>query len=512
MDGYKEFQGKSLDDAIREACSYFDAPREKLEIDIVQDAKSGIFGIVGARKAKIRARRAQIGRLAPGGALRQQAGAQDGDAVGETPVAQPRQERGAPLAATDAAQGADTSEPRTVPAPRPRDDRARDDRPRDDRPRRDRGEAGRAEADGNATRSDARSDVRSDVRSDARADARPESRSDADQGDADDDHRPDGERNGRRRRRGGRGRRERDGEVRDDQGNASDQSAQPRENAGDTAQDGARDESRPGGRPARTPRGQHPQQAPRGPRPARQSQDGEAGGQAGQSGQPGQSGQSQSGSRGGARRNGERSERPGRPDRQDRPGRYERAERPTGDAALGADLLDDADDHGGDGLPDIPLEQLDQEQVKQVAVEVMERLVTPVIGEAGFSVELAEGRVNVSVDCGENSGLLIGREGQTLSALQYLASRIVSRKLGASVRVQLDSGDYRERQDDKLRDIALHLAEKVRATGKPQSTRPLSSYHRRVVHVTLQDDEEVVTRSKGDGPLKRVIIMRKRKG
>ena len=175
-------------------------------------------------------------------------------------------------------------------------------------------------------------------------------------------------------------------------------------------------------------------------------------------------------------------------------------------------MLDDADEHGGDGLPEIPLEQLDQDQVKQVAVEVMERLVTPIIGEAGFAVELAEGRVNVSVDCGENSGLLIGREGQTLSALQYLASRIVSRTLGSSVRVQLDSGDYRERQDDKLRDIALHLAEKVRATGKPQSTRPLSSYHRRVVHVTLQDDEEVVTRSKGDGPLKRVIIMRRRKG
>lgn len=60
MDGYKDFQGKTLDEAIREACSYFDAPREKLEIDIIQDAKSGIFGLVGVRKAKIRARRVQL--------------------------------------------------------------------------------------------------------------------------------------------------------------------------------------------------------------------------------------------------------------------------------------------------------------------------------------------------------------------------------------------------------------------------------------------------------------------
>ena len=60
MDDFKEFQGKSLDEAIRAACSYFDAQREKLEIDIIQDAKNGIFGLVGARKAIVRARRAQL--------------------------------------------------------------------------------------------------------------------------------------------------------------------------------------------------------------------------------------------------------------------------------------------------------------------------------------------------------------------------------------------------------------------------------------------------------------------
>ena len=461
MDGYKEFQGKSLDDAIREACSYFDAPREKLEIDIVQDAKSGIFGIVGARKAKIRARRAQIGRMAPAGA-----------------AVQPEASATAPSAVL--AEEADASGERPARAPRPREERSRDERPREDRPRRERGET---PAPALAEAAVARSDIRDDA--------------DSEDDDERDGRKPEGERGerddrgGRRRRRGGRGRRERDGEPRGDRPDGDgrgEQPAPPRGGESD-ADDAATDVSRPGGRPARAPRDQNAQRSSRGPRPARQPHEDDGNGQ--------------SGRRGGPRRNGER---PDRPDRSDRP------DQAAGDAPFPADMLDDADEHGGDGLPEIPLEQLDQDQVKQVAVEVMERLVTPIIGEAGFAVELAEGRVNVSVDCGENSGLLIGREGQTLSALQYLASRIVSRKLGASVRVQLDSGDYRERQDDKLRDIALHLAEKVRATGKPQSTRPLSSYHRRVVHVTLQDDEEVVTRSKGDGPLKRVIIMRRRKG
>lgn len=470
MDGYKEFQGKSLDDAIREACSYFDAPREKLEIDIVQDAKSGIFGIVGARKAKIRARRAQIGRMAPAGA-----------------AVQP--EASATATSAVLAEDADASGERLARAPRPREER-----PREDRPRRERGET-TALAEAAVARPDVRDDADSDD-DDGRDGRKPE----GERGERDD-------RGGRRRRRGGRGRRERDGDPRGERPDGDgrgEQSAQPRGGESDAADDAATDASRPGGRPARAPRDQNAQRPSRGPRPVRQPQEDDGNGQ---SGQPGR--------RGGPRRNGERPDRldrPARSERSDRPARSDRPDRAAGDASFPADMLDDADEHGGDGLPEIPLEQLDQEQVKQVAVEVMERLVTPIIGEAGFAVELAEGRVNVSVDCGENSGLLIGREGQTLSALQYLASRIVSRKLDASVRVQLDSGDYRERQDDKLRDIALHLAEKVRAIGKPQSTRPLSSYHRRVVHVTLQDDEEVVTRSKGDGPLKRVIIMRKRKG
>ena len=59
-------------------------------------------------------------------------------------------------------------------------------------------------------------------------------------------------------------------------------------------------------------------------------------------------------------------------------------------------------------------------------------------------------------------------------------------------------------------ELALALAERVRATGRPCSTRPMSSYHRRLVHMALQDSPDVQTRSSGEGPLKRVIIQRRR--
>ena len=92
MEGFKEFQGKDLDGAIEEACGYFNTAREKLEIEIVQDAKSGIFGIVGARKAKVRARRVQLretvdnilGRKgSDGAASAQNAGQNSGQASGQ---------------------------------------------------------------------------------------------------------------------------------------------------------------------------------------------------------------------------------------------------------------------------------------------------------------------------------------------------------------------------------------------------------------------------------------------
>jgi len=150
-------------------------------------------------------------------------------------------------------------------------------------------------------------------------------------------------------------------------------------------------------------------------------------------------------------------------------------------------------------------------ELKALITTVVDRVVSPIVQHPDIDVDVEEGsRAKVTIQDDANSGLLIGREGQTLAAVQYLVNRIVANKWPEPVKVQVDTGDYRERQDDNLRQLAQHLAEKVRNQGKPQSTRPLSSYHRRVVHLALQEDETVTTRSKGDGPLKRVLILPRR--
>lgn len=159
--------------------------------------------------------------------------------------------------------------------------------------------------------------------------------------------------------------------------------------------------------------------------------------------------------------------------------------------------------------PRANMDDFDHEVLKSTTLEVMSELLTPIVGETTVEVTIESDRIKVFIDDDENSGLIIGREGQTLSSIQYLVNRLVSRKMEASVRIQVDTGDYRERQDDKLRQVAEHLAEKAADLGRTQSTKPLSSYHRRVVHLALQDNEEVFTRSKGDGPMKRVLIVPK---
>lgn len=153
----------------------------------------------------------------------------------------------------------------------------------------------------------------------------------------------------------------------------------------------------------------------------------------------------------------------------------------------------------------------DPEDIAAAVREALEMMIEPIVQQKPkLEIEVGEDRVNVLVDDEENSGLIIGREGQTLSSLQYLCNRMVSKKLQTSVRVQIDTGDYRERQDEKLRQLAWHLADKAMHTGRVQSTKPLSSYHRRVVHMALQEDKYVNTRSKGEGPMKRVLILPRR--
>jgi spoIIIJ-associated protein len=108
----------------------------------------------------------------------------------------------------------------------------------------------------------------------------------------------------------------------------------------------------------------------------------------------------------------------------------------------------------------------------------------------------------------ENSGLLIGRKGQTLEALQYLVSRIAGER-GAmeGPHVIVDIENYRQRRRKSLEDMALRLGEKAKRQRKTVTVDALSAADRRIIHAALQDDPWVTTKSLGQGSYRRLLII-----
>ncbi|MGE4558138.1 MAG: RNA-binding cell elongation regulator Jag/EloR [Desulfovibrionaceae bacterium] len=337
MSGYQEFQGKNLDEAIEEACKCFELKREKLEIEILSGGSSGIFGLVGVKKARVKAR--------PRSGVK-------------SPACEAR--------TAETEQAASKSQEATVaPAPAPRAESA------------------------------------PAVRQEAMPPAKKEP-------------------------------------------------AQPAVRAEDE------DEAKPRSR----------KEEPSAPRRE-------------------------------GRRRGPRSER-APADKQ---------------AEAEQDVVPiDAEDEDEEHVDSNWSQQVDRETLEKHVREVLAELLKSVNPELNLRISEENSRLDVYIDDDENSGLIIGREGQTLAALQYMVNRIVSRRVSANVRIQLDTGDYREKQNDRLRRLAQDLAERAKSGGRVQSTKPLSSYHRRVVHMALQGDDAIQTRSKGEGPMKKVLILPKRRG
>ena len=111
---------------------------------------------------------------------------------------------------------------------------------------------------------------------------------------------------------------------------------------------------------------------------------------------------------------------------------------------------------------------------------------------------------------GADSGLLIGRRGQTLQSLQFIVSMIVRREFGEGVRVALDVEHYRRRRESSLRDMAHKVAERVTQTGRSITLEPMSAADRRIIHLSLSNNPNVSTESVGYGDDRKVSIFLKR--
>jgi spoIIIJ-associated protein len=126
-----------------------------------------------------------------------------------------------------------------------------------------------------------------------------------------------------------------------------------------------------------------------------------------------------------------------------------------------------------------------------------------------------EGEINVSEDGdvriveinGDDLGLLIGRHGETLRSLEFLANVVSGKGVGDVRRILVDANGYRKRREKDLEDMARNAARKVEKTGRSTALRPMDARDRRVIHMTLQRNARVVTQSQGEEPFRRVVIL-----
>lgn len=153
-------------------------------------------------------------------------------------------------------------------------------------------------------------------------------------------------------------------------------------------------------------------------------------------------------------------------------------------------------------------------EVSDEAIKAVEAFLNDTLKAMDMAVEIvsevdSEGALSVEMK-GSNMGILIGKRGQTLDALQYLANRVANKHQDGYVRVKLDTENYRARREETLRHLAKNIAFKVKRTRRAVSLEPMNPYERRIIHAALQSDPHVTTHSEGEEPYRKVVVTLKR--
>ncbi len=167
--------------------------------------------------------------------------------------------------------------------------------------------------------------------------------------------------------------------------------------------------------------------------------------------------------------------------------------------------------------PDIPApaseDELDEDA--RVGLETLQELLEKMQMQATVTVyrapaEPGEDPPWVLQIQGNDLGMLIGRRGETLSALQYITRLIASRDLQRRANIVLDVEGYKSRQEKKLRRLAHRMADQALQLGRTVALEPMSPYERRIIHLALRDHPDVVTESVGEGDHRKVTIIPQR--
>ena len=146
----------------------------------------------------------------------------------------------------------------------------------------------------------------------------------------------------------------------------------------------------------------------------------------------------------------------------------------------------------------------------QTSVEFVQGLMDAMKIESKVSLEERRDSSNVLIEA-EDAGKVIGYRGDCLTAIQYLANIIEGNKNPNAKRVVVDSGDYKQKREETLRNLAIRVASKVESTGRAYKLEPMNAFERRIIHTELQNYPSVETHSEGLEPHRRIVVTKKEK-
>lgn len=146
--------------------------------------------------------------------------------------------------------------------------------------------------------------------------------------------------------------------------------------------------------------------------------------------------------------------------------------------------------------------------LQRLTEELLSLMTTKATVEVSFDEENQV--FNVNIDAGDETGLLIGKKGETLTSIQTILGFLLKKETGEWGRVVVNVGDYRQKEEDYLKNLAASTAQRVKETGEPQSLYNLKPWQRRVVHLALSEDSDIVTESQGEGEERYLIVKLKK--
>lgn len=161
-----------------------------------------------------------------------------------------------------------------------------------------------------------------------------------------------------------------------------------------------------------------------------------------------------------------------------------------------------------DNIVGDPVSPEEIEQIRQTLAGILDLMGCP----SEVAMEQDEKNKVLAHIRGDYNDIVIGPEGQVLDGLQFLMRKIITKKFPQKVLFALDAGEFRANRSEELRERALALAKEVKETGRTQSIPAINPAERRIVHMALQDDTEIRSRSVGDGLFKKVLIYLPGKG